>query len=58
MDDTLVQPDDGRTVARSWLVGQVADLGQYTRVVPFNDLAALHARWPRRRGLRCSPSRR
>ena len=33
----------GRTVARSGLVGQVADLGQYTRVVPFNDLAALHA---------------
>ena len=44
MDDTLVRQDaDGRTVARSGLVGQVADLGQYTRVVPFNDLAALHA---------------
>lgn len=44
VDDTLVRQDaDGRTVARSGLVGQVADLGQYTRVVPFNDLAALHA---------------
>ena len=39
--------------------GPGGGFGQYTRVVPFNDLAALHAgAGARRRGLRCSPNRR
>lgn len=44
VDDTLVdwhEGHEGRTVARASLLGQVQDLSQFTRVVPFNDLDAL-----------------
>lgn len=43
VEDTLVRERDGRTVHRRGLVGQVQDLTRTTRVVPFNDLAALAA---------------
>lgn len=43
VDDTMVRLRDGKTVARNGLLGQVHDLGLYTRAVPFNDLAALEA---------------
>lgn len=43
VDDTLVDLVDGRTVPRANLVGQVADLGETTIAIPFNDIAALRA---------------
>ncbi len=43
VDDAMVRVRDGKTVARNGLLGQVHDLGLYTRVVPFNDVAALEA---------------
>ncbi|KPC49707.1 transaminase [Amantichitinum ursilacus] len=43
VDDTLVDHQDGRTVARASLLGQAADLTQHTVSIPFNDLAALEA---------------
>jgi glutamate-1-semialdehyde 2,1-aminomutase len=44
VDDTLVdRADDGRTLTRASLLGQVHDLALSTRVVPFNDLAAVEA---------------
>jgi glutamate-1-semialdehyde 2,1-aminomutase len=42
VDDTLVDmADDGRTLTRASLLGQVHDLARGTVVVPFNDLAAV-----------------
>ena len=42
VDETLVRMgEDGRTVHRSGLIGQVQDLGAFIRVVAFNDLPAL-----------------
>jgi glutamate-1-semialdehyde 2,1-aminomutase len=41
MDDTLVRLHDERVVARPGQVGAVADVAAHTRVVEFNDLAAL-----------------
>lgn len=41
VDDTFVRLIDGRTVNRPGLVGQVSDLTANTKVVEFNDLAAL-----------------
>lgn len=42
--DTLVdRADDGRTLTRASLLGQVHDLAQSTVVVPFNDEPALRA---------------
>ena len=41
VDDCMVRLKDGRTVHRSGLVGQVHDLTLHTRVVEFNDVAAL-----------------
>ncbi|MEZ5801028.1 MAG: aspartate aminotransferase family protein [Nitratireductor sp.] len=43
VDDCMVRLKDGRTVARPGLVGQVTDYSKTTRVVEFNDLAALEA---------------
>lgn len=43
VDDAMVRHQSGATVARVGLVGQVYDLAQYSRSVPFNDLAALEA---------------
>ncbi|WP_133649903.1 aspartate aminotransferase family protein [Paraburkholderia flava] len=41
VDDVFVDLKDGRATQRDSLIGQVHDLRQYTRVVEFNDLAAL-----------------
>ncbi|KJV34355.1 aminotransferase [Aquitalea magnusonii] len=41
IDDVFVDLVDGKPVQRASLLGQVYDLTQYTRVVEFNDLAAL-----------------
>ena len=41
VDDTLVRHRNGQTQHRSGLLGQVYDLTQYSRAIPFNDLAAL-----------------
>ena len=43
VDDTLVDLADGRTVARPSVLGQVHNHAAFTRIVPFNDLAALEA---------------
>lgn len=44
VDDTLVDlREDGRTVTRASLLGQVHDLALGTVVVPFNDLGAVEA---------------
>jgi len=43
VDDVMVRYRDGRTVHRAGLVGQAYDLTQYTRSIPFNDVAALEA---------------
>jgi glutamate-1-semialdehyde 2,1-aminomutase len=43
VDDAMVRLKEGRTVARGGLIGQVYDLAQFSRVVEFNDLAALEA---------------
>lgn len=44
VDDAMVTLDDqGRTIARPGLVGQVADLTQTATVVEFNDMDALRA---------------
>lgn len=44
VDDTLVdRADDGRTLTRASLLGQVHDLAPTTVVVPFNDAAAVRA---------------
>ena len=41
VDDVFVDLHDGQPVQRSSLLGQVHDLTQTTRVIEFNDLAAL-----------------
>ena len=41
LDDTMVTLDDGQTVNRPGLVGQVQDLSRTAEVVEFNDLAAV-----------------
>lgn len=43
VDDTHVRLADGRPILRPGLMGQVWDLTEHTRVVPFNDVAALEA---------------
>lgn len=43
VDDAMVCLQDGRTVARPGLVGQVADLSALAVAVPFNDLRAVEA---------------
>lgn len=43
VDEAMVRGKDGRTVHRPGLIGQVRNLTQHSRVVPFNDLAALEA---------------
>ena len=43
VDDVFVDLVDGKPTTRASLLGQAYDLTQYTRVVPFNDLAALEA---------------
>ncbi|MCU1719191.1 aspartate aminotransferase family protein [Pseudomonas sp. 5P_3.1_Bac2] len=43
VDDVMVRDRDGTTVARSGLIGQAYDLTQYSRSIPFNDVAALEA---------------
>ena len=43
VDDVFVDLVDGQPVARDSLLGQVHDLTAHTRVVEFNDLAALDA---------------
>ncbi|GAA5179522.1 aspartate aminotransferase family protein [Niveibacterium umoris] len=43
VDDVFVDLVDGRPRQRDSLLGQVYDLTQHTRVVEFNDLAALEA---------------
>ncbi|CAJ9743628.1 aspartate aminotransferase family protein [Burkholderia pseudomallei] len=43
VDDVFVDLADGRPVQRDSLLGQAHDLSAYTRVVEFNDLAALEA---------------
>ena len=40
VDETFVRLVDGRPVNRPGLLGQVADLTQFARVVEFNDLPA------------------
>lgn len=41
VDDTLVDLEDGRTVTRRSLLGQVTDLSATTVAIPFNDIPAL-----------------
>ncbi len=41
VDDTLVDLENGRTVSRASVLGQVHNHAAHTRVVPFNDLEAL-----------------
>lgn len=41
VDETMVRYRDGYTVHRPGLIGQARNLTQHTRVVPFNDPAAL-----------------
>lgn len=41
VDDAMVRLSGGRTVPRGGLLGQVHDLGEYSRVIEFNDTAAL-----------------
>jgi glutamate-1-semialdehyde 2,1-aminomutase len=43
VDDTLVDLHDGQVVARPSVLGQVHNHAAFTRIVPFNDLAALEA---------------
>ena len=43
VDDTHVRLRDGRPILRPGLMGQVWDLTEHTRVVQFNDLAAVEA---------------
>ena len=43
VDDVMVRHRDGVTVPRAGLIGQAYDLTQYSRSIPFNDLAALEA---------------
>jgi glutamate-1-semialdehyde 2,1-aminomutase len=43
VDETYVRLIDQRAVNRPGLLGQMTDLTQFTRVVEFNDLAALEA---------------
>ncbi|RJG12786.1 aspartate aminotransferase family protein [Pseudomonas cavernicola] len=43
VDDVMVRHKNDRTVHRPGLLGQAYDLTQYSRAVPFNDLAALEA---------------
>jgi glutamate-1-semialdehyde 2,1-aminomutase len=43
VDETFVRLVDGRPAHRPGLLGQVADLTAFTRVVEFNDLAAVEA---------------
>lgn len=43
VDDVMVRWREGHTVHRSGLVGQAYDLTQYSRSIPFNDIAALEA---------------
>ncbi|MCE1236624.1 MAG: aspartate aminotransferase family protein [Hyphomicrobiales bacterium] len=43
VDDAHVRLKDGRPILRPGLLGQVWDLREHTRVVPFNDLAAVEA---------------
>ncbi len=43
LEDTMVALENGRTVARPGLVGQVFDLAEHAVCVEFNDLAAVEA---------------
>lgn len=43
VDDTLVDLQAGNTVARPSVLGNVHNHAAFTRIVPFNDLAALEA---------------
>ena len=43
VDEAMVRGKDGRTVHRPGLIGQARNLTQHSRVVPFNDVAALEA---------------
>ncbi len=43
VDDVMVRHRNGRTVPRSGLIGQAYDLTEYSRAIPFNDVAALEA---------------
>lgn len=43
VDDTLVDLEGGRTVPRPSVLGNVHNHAAFTRIVPFNDLAALEA---------------
>lgn len=43
VDDVMVRHRDGQTVHRAGLIGQAHDLTQYSRSIPFNDVAALEA---------------
>ncbi|MDO8695807.1 MAG: aspartate aminotransferase family protein [Pseudomonas sp.] len=43
VDDVMVRCHNGETQPRSGLIGQAYDLTQYSRSIPFNDVAALEA---------------
>ncbi|HEY7687871.1 MAG TPA: aspartate aminotransferase family protein [Dongiaceae bacterium] len=43
VDDTFIRLKDGRPIARPGLIGQVTDVTKTTKVVEFNDVAALEA---------------
>lgn len=43
VDDTMVRQHAGVTVPRAGLIGQVHDLSQFSRSIPFNDVDALEA---------------
>lgn len=43
VDEAMVRAKGGHTVHRPGLIGQARNLTQHSRVVPFNDLAALEA---------------
>jgi glutamate-1-semialdehyde 2,1-aminomutase len=43
VDDTFVRLKDGKPIHRPGLLGQVYDVTQFTKVVEFNDIAALES---------------
>lgn len=43
VEDTFVTLQDGKAVSSPALIGEVRDLAQFTRMIEFNDLAALEA---------------
>ncbi len=59
VDETLaILGERGQVISRPGAIGPQVDPAVTTRVVPFNDLDALDARWPTATSPRCCSSRR